>query len=603
MIASQPSNALADSVDPPRIPCFCYGSNSVAQLRERCKNDTLAAEAASLPGYRRFFAGTSKNWDGGGVASVMRIDPAASACCLGTIVWLSECELGFLDRFEGIPAASDPFDADPPNRYRREWVEVELGTGGRGTARAVAYVRNDTKWDTHPSDKYLAACARNLAPFWPLLDGKGAISVRDSDDVERGLWQPPLSPLALAPGEDPKPSREPLSRGDATYLTRLARKGCYKAGAGTGKASKSAGKKAPSRAQQPPRKPVYCSLSINEVSRISAVHESYFARVRVYLMWEPNEAEAPELLANLSERARAKGDQCKLEDDEVDALLLKVKLPKVEFYNKLEEVVLDPPAVRVYAKEGEPTALMWNAAYGVTLKEVFEMEDFPVDVQDLTLDLRLVDSTLWKRFQLVVHGVQFEAGALEITEWALCEPIVEKVNKEQTKVRLQVKRKFYFFMVNVVSVLVGVTLLSGLSFTCGVDDNGDRLSIVLTLLLTSVAFKFVVAELMPKVSYLTRLDTLVLGSMAALFSNSILVVIPSGVLWLYPDTPAYAETTNICLGVSFVAISLVSAGCWLAHVRNAGKNARTRLIETQKGKRWYHFAYYEPAFCCREDEL
>jgi len=81
----------------------------------------------------------------------------------------------------------------------------------------------------------------------------------------------------------------------------------------------------------------------------------------------------------------------------------------------------------------------------------------------------------------------------------LCEPIVEHVRGEQTRVRVQAKRLAHFYFMNVAAVLVGVTSLSALSFACGIDENGDRLSVTLTLLLTSVAFKFVVSDLMPKV--------------------------------------------------------------------------------------------------------
>ena len=61
------ANGLSRRQSEERTPCFCFGSNSVAQLKERCKNDKLVAEAATLPGYRRIFAGKSAKWGGGGV--------------------------------------------------------------------------------------------------------------------------------------------------------------------------------------------------------------------------------------------------------------------------------------------------------------------------------------------------------------------------------------------------------------------------------------------------------------------------------------------------------------------------------------------------------
>ena len=110
--------ALPPASKEDRVPCFCYGSNSVAQLRERCQNETLVAEAATLPGFRRIFAGSSQKWFGVGVASLAAAKGVAA--CIGSIVRLSVAELDLLDRHEGIPTGSDPFSSAPPNRYRRQ---------------------------------------------------------------------------------------------------------------------------------------------------------------------------------------------------------------------------------------------------------------------------------------------------------------------------------------------------------------------------------------------------------------------------------------------------------------------------------------------------
>ena len=43
------------------------------------------------------------------------------------------------------------------------------------------------------------------------------------------------------------------------------------------------------------------------------------------------------------------------------------------------------------------------------------------------------------------------------------------------------------------------------------DNIGDRLSVIMTLALTIVAFQLVVAEILPKVEYLTYLDKVFLS--------------------------------------------------------------------------------------------
>lgn len=72
------------------------------------------------------------------------------------------------------------------------------------------------------------------------------------------------------------------------------------------------------------------------------------------------------------------------------------------------------------------------------------------------------------------------------------------------------ERKTGYYTSNVILPMTIITLLSPLS--CTVDEDGasmgtaDRLSVTLTLLLTAVAYKFVVASSLPTVSYITLLD-------------------------------------------------------------------------------------------------
>eukprot|EP00795_Rhopilema_esculentum_P000798 gene798-10534_t len=63
-----------------------------------------------------------------------------------------------------------------------------------------------------------------------------------------------------------------------------------------------------------------------------------------------------------------------------------------------------------------------------------------------------------------------------------------------------------------------ISLLSFTTFFIDPDSTGDRLSVILTLLLTAVTFKFVVSQSLPPVSYLTVLDWYVLTSVIFIFA-------------------------------------------------------------------------------------
>lgn len=183
-----------------RHAVFSYGSNGVAQLRERCQNDALTAEAAFMPSYRRIFCGISRKWDGGGIASIIKA--SADHRCVGTVTMLSAHELALLDRHEGIADGMDPFGHE--GHYRREEVTAVLVADGTAVT-AIAYVRNDHAWDAFPSEKYLMSCHRHLSPFWPKLDGDGSLVVTDVGGTERGRWRLPaarttVTPLTLCTG-------------------------------------------------------------------------------------------------------------------------------------------------------------------------------------------------------------------------------------------------------------------------------------------------------------------------------------------------------------------------------------------------------------------
>ena len=180
-----------------KVPCFCFGSNSVTQLCERLQSDALVAEAATLHGWHRIFAGVSQKWGGGGVASLVE---AAGSSCVGSIVQLTDEQFGRLDGFEGIQPGSDPECSDfSVNRYRRQWVVVAVPSvvaGGVEERRAIAYIRNSSEWGAFPSDAYLAACHRNISQFFEELDGPGSdgagpcLVVRDGTGQVRGEWRP-----------------------------------------------------------------------------------------------------------------------------------------------------------------------------------------------------------------------------------------------------------------------------------------------------------------------------------------------------------------------------------------------------------------------------
>lgn len=115
-----------------------------------------------------------------------------------------------------------------------------------------------------------------------------------------------------------------------------------------------------------------------------------------------------------------------------------------------------------------------------------------------------------------------------LTDWFVCPPeqaLGEYKSQAELKIILPVKRRYHFYLSNVVCIM-GCLSLSGFTvFGIGTDDLGSRSQVSLTLLLTAVAYKFVILDLLPKVSYSTYLDLYINFSFFFLFMLNVLNVI------------------------------------------------------------------------------
>mmetsp|Transcript_25125 Transcript_25125/g.78223 ORF Transcript_25125/g.78223 Transcript_25125/m.78223 type:complete len:425 (-) Transcript_25125:101-1375(-) len=91
-------------------------------------------------------------------------------------------------------------------------------------------------------------------------------------------------------------------------------------------------------------------------------------------------------------------------------------------------------------------------------------------------------------------------------------------------VSLSISRHASYFFWNIELPMAMITLFAAGTFLCE-RDASDRLGLSLTLVLTAVAFKFILAADLPKISYLTSLDAFVLfnffGIGLVVFENSI----------------------------------------------------------------------------------
>uniref|UniRef100_A0A7S1AVE6 Neurotransmitter-gated ion-channel ligand-binding domain-containing protein n=1 Tax=Noctiluca scintillans TaxID=2966 RepID=A0A7S1AVE6_NOCSC len=146
-----------------------------------------------------------------------------------------------------------------------------------------------------------------------------------------------------------------------------------------------------------------------------------------------------------------------------------------------------------------------------TFREYMELQDFPYDVQKLSIHLR--NNMGGKDFVLTPWTKQTEFKfQCMLMDFEFFKPPIIDLRRESTRAHrlvfnIVVQRKAWFFEINVLMILGTIISISFVTFLFKTRrDLTQNLSIVLTLVLTAVTFRFSVADKLPPAAYSTVID-------------------------------------------------------------------------------------------------
>mmetsp|Transcript_28419 Transcript_28419/g.58147 ORF Transcript_28419/g.58147 Transcript_28419/m.58147 type:complete len:510 (+) Transcript_28419:80-1609(+) len=246
-------------------------------------------------------------------------------------------------------------------------------------------------------------------------------------------------------------------------------------------------------------------------------------------------------ISTMNQNFRAKGF-CELRlrdfsDEDDDDLANKVleeytfDVSMIGVLDIVEHVCDEEKSMRLMFRDGK-YEMVFTMIFHVVLPETFELHRFPFDDQDLSVVITLHhpepltkfladpdNPSLFAekgfRFQSEFHVSFKNQIRAEVYSSDPSESIAASVYPRM-KFTLNLRRRPEYVLVNIVLPMLVLTSLTSISIGFRtIDgprmDTADRLSVTLTLLLTAVAFKLVMASEMPQVSYLTTLDKYLLG--------------------------------------------------------------------------------------------
>jgi hypothetical protein len=169
--------------------------------------------------------------------------------------------------------------------------------------------------------------------------------------------------------------------------------------------------------------------------------------------------------------------------------------------------------------------LMIEARMAATLRALLDYSRFPFDRQILPVH---IESYAWDRDIVVLRplpeATEFHPS-FQLTEWDVVNVTssISEVNRPRAPVpfsrltcNIEISRKAGFYVWKIFVPLFVIVAISWVVFWMGREALGRRAGVSVTGILTVIAYQFIVAESIPRVSYLTVLDKMLLTSIVAI---------------------------------------------------------------------------------------
>ena len=181
--------------------------------------------------------------------------------------------------------------------------------------------------------------------------------------------------------------------------------------------------------------------------------------------------------------------------------------------------------------------MIYRQRYWGSFSQPLNLKEFPMDSQQL--EIQIVAAGYNEKEVLFVQNPDEPSGLadkLSVTEWTVSSWVAETMIYLPTKnveplsgfhLVIHADRDVRYYVIKIIVPLLLIVAMSGLVFWINPKESGSQISVAITAMLTLIAYRFSIGELVPKVSYLTRLDYFILGSTLMVFLALLLVIITS----------------------------------------------------------------------------
>ena len=253
---------------------------------------------------------------------------------------------------------------------------------------------------------------------------------------------------------------------------------------------------------------VKVGLYLQDLRDINESHESYRAIGYFYIEWND-----PRLVYDENESGFSKKSYGQFSSDEV---LKEIWWPALITTNALENQDTKKTRVSIYP-DGKVTL---QRVFDTTLFSPLDLRQFPFDKQNLVFEIQsYFNESIVKLIKDPAHTAW--NPKLEIPGWV----INGLEESEETKTYawsdkefkslefvFNIKRDAWFFIWRLVLPLVLMVIMTWSIFWMDGEKLNDRIKVCSYGFLTSVTFSLAVSTILPRISYLTFLDKILIGT-------------------------------------------------------------------------------------------
>ena len=257
-----------------------------------------------------------------------------------------------------------------------------------------------------------------------------------------------------------------------------------------------------------------------DIDSIDSAAQSYVASVFLRLTWQDSK------LAHKDESVRV------LNVNEVWS-------PEIQIVNEIGRVRKTLPEIVKIENDGTVT---YRQRYVGEFSQPLKLHDFPFDEQQFRLHFMTTQGERELTFipddKLIEESIAQAAGIskdISLPDWTVLSytagpmpyEIVNGMQEAGYAFDFIVKRDSEYYVHKVIIPLILIVFMSWTVFWINPKESSTQIGVSTASMLTLIAYRFTIDLLVPKVSYLTRLDEFVLGSTFLVFLSLLQAILTS----------------------------------------------------------------------------